>query len=390
MGASCYASKLKACISTSRLIQEDIVVEEGIKTRQMVNPEFFHEFSLTSEGVEPEPDVIAKLVFEINELGTWELRLNEIKGSKVIYLFGKSFNRTDTLELDSLIPGDQQKKHRDRVIDILNEGPSSKYWSFLFEGMMSRTIKIVNPHNQTPRLVKINMTMNSNSILDRNRYVFNVTLTDQTAMNAVATKAGLLTHDLRGYMRAGVNIIMGDKVNYTREEFIQLVPQLSPKELGEMYDLQEKKNAEAIELFNEGLKLCSNTREDFFPSSIIQQSLNEYSDGADDEVFVDASLQDFIRKTRTTTSECGLSYLGGTSSKLGSRKINILEQFLLNLIRNAIQAGAKQIDVKSAYEIEMLTVELTDNGIGMPSNLVKTFFTSVTSHSNLHPSSLAN
>ena len=164
----------------------------------MVNAEFFHEFSLTAEGSESEPDVMAKLVCELNESGAWELRLNEIKGSKVIYLFGKSLNKTDTLELDSLIPDNQQKKHHARVISILNEGPSSKYWSFLFEGMMSRTIKIVNPHNQTPRLVRINMTMNSNSFLDNNRYVFNITLTDQTAMNAVATKAGQLTHDLRG------------------------------------------------------------------------------------------------------------------------------------------------------------------------------------------------
>lgn len=373
--ASRYTSKLKACISASRLIQEDIIVEEGIKTRQMVQHDFSREFFLTAEGIEPEPDVMAKLVCEINDLGTWELRLNEIKGSKVIYLFGKSFNSTDTLELDSLIPGHQQKKHHARVISILNEGPSSKYWSFLFDGMMSRTIKIVNPHNQTPRLVKIHMTMNSNDFLDSNRYVFNITLTDQTAMHAVATKAGQLTHDLRGYMRSGINTIIGDKVGYTREEFIQLVPQLSPEALGRMYDLQKENDTQAIELFNEGLKLCSNTREDFFPDSIIQQSISEHSDGADDEVFVDVNLQDFIRKMRATTTECGLSYFGDTSSKLGSSQFNILEHFLLNLIRNAIQAGARQIDVKSAYETDMLTVEVTDNGKGMPSNLLKTFFT---------------
>ena len=51
---------------------------------------------------------MATLVCARNELGEWGLRLNEIKGSKVVYLFGKSFNRTDTLELDSLIPGDQK------------------------------------------------------------------------------------------------------------------------------------------------------------------------------------------------------------------------------------------------------------------------------------------
>lgn len=373
-GESRYTSKLRECISDSRFAQESATHEEEIKMRSMVNPNFFHEFSLAAEGIEPEPDVMAKLVCEINELGTWELRLTEIKGSKVIYLFGKQFNRNETLELDSLIPGHQQKIHHDRVISILNEGPNSQYWSFLFDGMMSRTIKILNPKDQTPRLVRIYMTANSDGLLSGSRYVFNIKLTDQTAMNAVATKAGQLTHDLRGYMRAGINTIIGDKVGYTREEFLQLVPQLSPAALGKMYDLQKEKDAQAIELFNEGLRLCSNTREDFFPDSVIQQSLNEHSD-ADDEVFVDANLQDFIRKIRATTKECGLSYLGDTSSKLGSRKISILEHFLLNLIRNAIQAGAKQIDVKSVYKTDLLTVEVTDNGIGMPNNLLKTFFT---------------
>lgn len=314
---------------------------------------------------------MATLVCARNELGEWGLRLNEIKGSKVVYLFGKSFNRTDTLELDSLIPGDQKKQHHSRVISILNEGIRSKYWSFLFEGMMSRTIKIVNYLDQTPRFVKINMIMHSSDFLDCNHYVFHITLTDQTAMNAVATKAGLLTHDLRGYMRAGINTIMEDNVGYTREEFIHL----SPEKLGRMYDLQKEKDTQVIELFNEGLKLCSNTREDFLPEAIIEQSLMVPSDDAGDEVFVDVSLEAFIRKTRATTSECGLSYSGDTNSQLERRKINILEQFLLNLIRNAIQADARQIDVTSAYETEMLTVDVTDNGRGIPSELLTTFFT---------------
>jgi len=363
-----------AQVPSSSQTHTDVSSEDKTTAQQRVKTEIIQEFSSQSEDIAQDEDLKATLICKLDELtGKWEMRLTHIKGHQVVYLLGKKFNLSDTLDLELLIPADKREEHHAFVTSILNEGPSSEYWPFLFGGKMFRTIKIMNPHNQTPRLVKIKMNVNPASLVAGNYYVFDMTLTDQTAMNAVATKAGLVTHDLRGYIRTVIHTLSESTGGFSRDAFMNL----SPQELGQLYDLQKEKDKQAIEVLHEGLKLCKDTREDFLPESVIKQSLIEQVDHSvsDDEDFVEEHVQAFIQKTQLITNECELSFVDGhTESKLDSKKIDILEQFLLNLIRNAIQAGAHKIDIKSSCESDQLTLEVTDNGIGMPESLLSTFF----------------
>jgi len=64
--------------------------------------------------------------------------------------------------------------------------------------------------------------------------------------------------------------------------------------------------------------------------------------------------------------------------QLESSKIELLERFLMNLIKNAIEANATVIEVKCSsvirHDEEHLKCEITDNGPGLPKALLETFF----------------
>ena len=157
-------------------------MKETKESNKLNNEYFFEKFYEQTNILNKKADLRANLVctrIKINDLDEsheWKINLSEIDGENVVFLLGRKFNRWDTIPLDSLIPIKQQESHYKRVVNILNEGPTSGYWKFLFEGMMSRTVKIINPTDKTPRFVNIFMNMRNYSSIDSSSYTFEVTV----------------------------------------------------------------------------------------------------------------------------------------------------------------------------------------------------------------------
>ena len=101
---------------------------------------FFEKFYEETNILKKKADVQAKLICtrykadDDDQSRDWELNLSEIDGEHVIYILGRKFHKWETIPLDALIPLKQQESHYKRVINILNDGPGSSYWRFLFEG----------------------------------------------------------------------------------------------------------------------------------------------------------------------------------------------------------------------------------------------------------------
>jgi hypothetical protein len=179
---------------------------------------------------------------------------------------------------------------------------------------MSRIIKITNPTDQSPRFVNISMTIISEGLRYGEFYKFNVTMTDHTAKNTVANMAGLLTHDLRSFMRAGINLFEEDRFysgrkrgrvcGRSREDFIDS----SREELSALFDTlsseqesRERRDEHLLEILRESLTMCSSSREDFLPESVVKQYIVEQSDEEEIALLVDLSSLSWKKKIYLST-----------------------------------------------------------------------------------------
>lgn len=367
----------------------------------------FEKFYEETNVLKKKADLQAKLICnrykaeDDDQSREWEMNLSEIDGEHVLYILGRKYNKWETIPLDLLIPLKQQDSHYKRVVNILNEGPGSSYWRFLFEGMMSRTIKIINPTDNTPRFVNIFMNMVDYSI-EEGSYSFEVIMTDQTAKMTVANMAGLLTHDLRAFMRAGINLVEEtnviklpwDSPEITREEFSRM----NPEQLLQLYDkgVEQKNSISDVkehlkEIFYESLKMCSLSREDFLPENIIRlHSLQTDSGEIQETVLVDQSLTSFLEHLRANLSHirknnnnnnnnsCEINFNIKSDVTIAVSKSRVMERLVLNLIKNAIEVDASEVfvtcRVTQVSGVLSLVVEVTDNGPGMNFAQLADFF----------------
>ena len=317
-------------------------------------------FEAQAQRVSIIPDLKAQLSYSVNDLDVYSFYLTQITGSKVRYLLGKSFEAEDErLPLDELIPIEQRQIHHTLMLSVLREGASSKHWDSLFRGMMSRVIKIISPGEQVPRFVIIKMRFHTTQVI-------HVEFIDQTAIYAVADKAGLVTHNLRALMTAGVSNIKDRALPLTREEFVRF----TPVELGDYFDRQKEKDETSLGLFTEGHHWCASSRESFLPQSIIKEHMRERKNDVD----VDMELLDFTRTIQAVTEGSELFCEGNTHAFSDRDTLDVLKQFLVNLIKNATNAGATKINVTGSREPSKLTWKVIDNGPGMPPGLLSDFF----------------
>ena len=331
-------------------------------------------------------DLSAQLSCLLQPSGQWVLNLTNIQGSKVAYLLGRELTKGEYVSLDSLIPEKHRTAHHHQVEQILNEGAKSPYWESLFTGKMLGTLKITSPFQACPR--EINSYMTPSAIIPANGYLFDVTFVDQTVAHLVASKAAGITHDLRGFLRSALTLIteliaINEAPLLSSEECLQLSLQelQGHYQKGQTHKInQHEKITHVITLLQDALTMCESSHKDFLPDAFITKIHSRLVE-AKHLLPVDEQLTAFIENLR----QCQLSlkyptvHLSLSAHSLQSlprEKIATLERFLLNLIKNAAEATATQIDVTcfSIATPEQLLCEVTDNGSGLQEPLFSTFF----------------
>ena len=390
MFSKLFSNKIHIEPTKSDSVRTAELTEEEIRQRTIDHANFSYEFNEKNLH-RKKVDLAAKLICTRNTDRHWELCLTEITGVNVDYLLGRTFDLAEKVQLDSLIPEEKRAQHYGHVEKVLNKGINSELWDFLFETMLDRTVTIVNPHDKTPRHVDVAMTADENLCMDGKSYVFYISMMDQTASRLAATKAGALTHDLRSCLRGIINIVTDDSSTSecdlpglssdalaakSRDELIQLVV---------TYQAQQHQKCERlVEMAQQGMVLCSASHDDFVPQSIRNETVKTASPGSYTLVPVNEKLHHFIGELRANLSQIqqgqGQLYLFDNSGlALMSKTMGLMEQFLLNLIKNAFEAKASQVDVtcSSSFfnETDELQCDVTDNGPGIPEPLLANFFT---------------
>ena len=125
--------------------------------------------------------------------------------------------------------------------------------------------------------------------------------------------------------------------------------------------------------------MCKYSRADFTSSALIQDEKNDMEATAD---FVASPIDEipaFLRAAKAnnstgTGSFCELTFTGRPDTILETKKITFLKRFLLNLIKNAIQAAATQVEISFLEEKKHFICEVTDNGKGLSPELASNFF----------------
>ncbi len=335
--------------------------------------ELLKEYSNAIRNVKLSCDLHATLVckkISNGSSGNWCLTLTEIYGDKINYLLGHSLSETETLPIEKIIPAEIQKTHADYVDSILNEGKKSPYWTILFNGMMRRTIKISTAQRQS-RFVKILMELDDNKSIEKELYVFNVTFFDETIPNIIAEKAAGITHDARGLIEACKNI-SEPLSGFTLDEFVSL----SPSELKVVYEKHQQSSEQRKDILNVCLDLFKPSRGDFMPKAVLDDAIAEDTNKINQ---TPQEVIDFLNKISPqyqvkNGQRCNLNYSGTMNTPIERRKIDALKRFLLNLIKNAIEAAATEVSISFAEQENELVCEISDDGKGMDSELAQRFF----------------
>lgn len=348
---------------------------------------------------EKKSDLTAQLICQINSEDKWTFRLSNFSGENVAYLLGcapQKINEIKELPLDAFIPEDKKEFYHQCAASILNEASNSPYWNLLFDNMMSGTTKIESPYDKTPRFVDISMSLND-SVSNATYYIFTVTMTDQTALYDVANKAGSLTHDARAYVQSARDITQQLQISEKASELSETeFMRLSPEEMRTWFKLNEinKKNREDqyqnLNLLLTDIKsMFGASRVDFLPQTVRNKKVKEFiqeKESLSKESFsiVDQELKEYIKElTRTQSfihnSSVKLSLLSSSDSQLSEKKMRIFKRFLLNLIKNAVEASATKINIHCFSIVidemhHMLNCIITDNGLGMSPEYRQSFF----------------
>jgi CheY-like chemotaxis protein/two-component sensor histidine kinase len=364
--------------SSGKLAFPNTLRQQVSLERSAFAAKFSTEFEQRVSALEETLDLTAKLICTKTSEMTWDVYLTHIRGSKVPYLLGHSFDDAERVSLEHLLSSERRVKHEEYITSILNEGEQSPYWSYLFENMMRHPVNITNPFNNTDRLVQIIMKLDE-CIVDVEKkpqeYHFNVTFIDLSLENMVANKAGGITHDLRGLLTATKNTAGETLKQFTREQFMHL----SKEELSILYDKLTQETIDVHAVINESMSLCKPSRADFTTNACMHDSITS-QEMSDAFALPEDKIPTFLRLSKsnysTTKSEhCELIFTGHPNIALEIKTIQQLERFLLNLIKNAIEAAATKIEITFAEENENFVCEVVDNGNGMPSEIASTFFT---------------
>ncbi|MDF1683105.1 MAG: hybrid sensor histidine kinase/response regulator [Legionellaceae bacterium] len=341
-------------------------------------PDFKRDFKRGQNQLEP-AGVEANLNCQCLDDGGWLLTLTHIKGADVRFLLGREYGLDESLDLDSLIPEKYREAHHNFVSDILSKGIKSIHWDRLFNGMMGRALKIKTSSGDD-RDVNISMMLDEENFIFGVFYCFKMHLVDKTSVNLVATKAGSITHDARGQTRDGISLVDQMLAKFVPENFISQEAHAALS-----CDLTHLK-----EILESNLLLFSDSRSDFLPEHIKFQL--EQKDTGTNSVdlmeTVHTCVKKFVEKQQarlkiTHGDTRQLSYLESENPEdkalqLESNKIALLERFLINLIKNAIEANATVIDVQCSSVIrcdkKYLKCDVTDNGPGLPEALLDNFF----------------
>lgn len=338
--------------------------------RQQIN-DLSAQFSDAMQAIETPYDVKATLICsrKIGSESEWDISLSNIYGRKVQYLFGHFFEANESLSLEEILPLHLHEMHRIKVNSILNQGCESPYWPLLFNTMVKRTIKIVTADDKRPRLVKILMELDPSSSINREHYIFDVTFFDETIQNIVAEKAGSITHDMRGLLAACASI---------EEPFDTLSSEqfsaLSESEKDQVF----KRHREAVDSRKEILKacldLCKPSRSDFTARAIMEDNQSNYHALQPLDQLTAFLTTQHLQRQVEQGHECIITCPDTPQISLEKNKIDALKRFLLNLIKNAIEALATEISIQFTEEAELLVCQVSDNGKGMPTELANNFF----------------
>ena len=336
-------------------------------TRSRLQGQNFQDsFNLANHAVKFQNDLNAVLICELNDKAHWDIYLTNIHGGHVVSLLGCFFALSEKYPIGRLFPTSFTMQYHENLEQVLNDGPTSPYWPFLFSHMLNRTIKIFNPMTGISHFVEIYIDPYDSLITKAFKYEFKITLSDVSHQEMIATKAGSITHDLRGLIHAGQQII--DELH---QESQSLNAENTEEAVGHAISAQQKM-MQIKDIFALQINLCKDARDDFLP-----MGLNREQQTIPIPVF--ENLDDFFKKlplnlASSTTTRLHLEFKGQTKALFFPEIINILKQFIFNLIKNAIEADASAIIITILDELNGMMCQIVDNGKGMNDIQMQEFF----------------
>jgi hypothetical protein len=382
---------------------------DDVSFENKLDSNFSHAYSQRTRNLDKTLEVKAQLVCIRDELGQWKINLTDFKGEKntIVFLFGYA----ELVSIDEVIPDEHRDVHHQYVTSILENGQLSQYWDLLFSGKMARPLTTKSPLDGLPRNIDMLMELREelkDETLKTCQYIFDVNFLDKTANNAITDMAAAITHNSRTYLRTGLNIveelIKKDKITFSNET----IENLSPTELQEALKLmiENQKNRQSEyqvlkESLQSSMNMCRASRDKFTKDSVMYTFIKNATSENNCLISVDEALSAFMegmtQQSIIRENNANLVFSkGNTQSFLTNEKIEILKDFLLNLIINAVQASikakSKMIEITTQWAMienahRNLMCEVTDNVPGgMPENLRETFFT----RQCLHEKSIEN
>ena len=201
----------------------------------------------------------------------------------------------------------------------------------------------------------------------KDNYEFLIKFNDNSLSYDTAHRAGVLTHNFRSIFRAILN---------QKEEMEICLSKITVNNNPTEHEILFKKFETALdnlgELANEGLKTCQPTFKDLIQEE--DSSLNIKVDFVDD--VIKAYLPQ-IKLMFASLEEKHVQILfqpNASSVLLELFKINLLKEFIQNLIKNSIAADANQIIISTNAQDNNFICHIKDNGRGIDDKKRELFF----------------
>jgi len=240
--------------------------------------------------------------------------------------------------------------HNKYIHDIVLLGRKSEYWDKIETGKMNHTIELYNPFNEKYHIVKMAISVKK---IYCNKIIFNIKITDSSAIDIVINKTGLLTHDLRAVIKCAQNITTDIKTLNGNDNF----------EIA-------KRITNLSEVLIEAYNMCIRPRASLLPqNSPSRNKMNEYNC-----IKMYLVIPRMVKTLNNIYNPINITFRINTKLKIQKSYLDALWHLLLNMIKNSKNANASEINIDVQDNDNKIMMVISDNGRDITNKQIDSFF----------------